>query len=197
MGNHIRIDRHGAVGVLTIARRQRFNSLDVATAQDLRKAGLQPGDGIAAYLANDDDFFDLYWACHRTGLYFTPVNWHLQEDEIQYIVDNCDAKLLVAHARFAELAARVASRAPKLEGRFAVGGEIAAFRRLEDALADVAEDAPLASLRDASAIAWYGVGDASMNASRSRDESGMRASLAAPRVECSAPTRQTRESHTS
>src|SRR5690349_20015792 len=41
MGDHIRIERHGAVGVLTIARRQRFNSLDVATAQDLRKAGLQ------------------------------------------------------------------------------------------------------------------------------------------------------------
>jgi len=41
MGDHIRIDRHGAVGVLTIARRDRFNSLDVETAQDLRKAGLQ------------------------------------------------------------------------------------------------------------------------------------------------------------
>ena len=39
--DHIRIDRHGSVGVLTIARRERFNSLDVATAQDLRKAGLQ------------------------------------------------------------------------------------------------------------------------------------------------------------
>jgi 2-(1,2-epoxy-1,2-dihydrophenyl)acetyl-CoA isomerase len=38
---HIRIDRHGPVGVLTIARRERFNSLDVATAQDLRRAGLQ------------------------------------------------------------------------------------------------------------------------------------------------------------
>jgi 2-(1,2-epoxy-1,2-dihydrophenyl)acetyl-CoA isomerase len=38
---HIRIERHGAVGVLTIARRERFNSLDVETAQDLRKAGLQ------------------------------------------------------------------------------------------------------------------------------------------------------------
>ncbi len=38
---HIRIERHGGVGVLTIARRERFNSLDVATARDLRKAGLQ------------------------------------------------------------------------------------------------------------------------------------------------------------
>jgi 2-(1,2-epoxy-1,2-dihydrophenyl)acetyl-CoA isomerase len=41
MPDHIRIEHHGAVGVLTIARRERFNSLDVATAQDLRKAGLQ------------------------------------------------------------------------------------------------------------------------------------------------------------
>ncbi len=39
--SHIRIDRHGAVGVISIARRDRFNSLDVETAQDLRKAGLQ------------------------------------------------------------------------------------------------------------------------------------------------------------
>jgi 2-(1,2-epoxy-1,2-dihydrophenyl)acetyl-CoA isomerase len=41
MTSHIRVDRHGAVGVLSIARRDRFNSLDVETAQDLRKAGLQ------------------------------------------------------------------------------------------------------------------------------------------------------------
>jgi 2-(1,2-epoxy-1,2-dihydrophenyl)acetyl-CoA isomerase len=31
----------GAVGIITIDRRERFNSLDVATAQDFRKAGLQ------------------------------------------------------------------------------------------------------------------------------------------------------------
>jgi 2-(1,2-epoxy-1,2-dihydrophenyl)acetyl-CoA isomerase len=39
--SHIRIERQGAVGVITIARRERFNSLDVETAQDLRRAGLQ------------------------------------------------------------------------------------------------------------------------------------------------------------
>lgn len=47
MGHHIRVDRDGGVGVLTIARPERFNSLDVETAQDLRKAGLQ--------LARDQD----------------------------------------------------------------------------------------------------------------------------------------------
>jgi 2-(1,2-epoxy-1,2-dihydrophenyl)acetyl-CoA isomerase len=33
--------RDGAVGIITIDRRERFNSLDVATAQEFRKAGLQ------------------------------------------------------------------------------------------------------------------------------------------------------------
>ncbi len=38
---HIRVDRHESVAVITIDRRDRFNSLDVNTARDLRKAGLQ------------------------------------------------------------------------------------------------------------------------------------------------------------
>lgn len=41
--SHIRVDRAGpgdGVGIITIDRRERFNSLDVETARDLRKAGL-------------------------------------------------------------------------------------------------------------------------------------------------------------
>jgi 2-(1,2-epoxy-1,2-dihydrophenyl)acetyl-CoA isomerase len=45
--SHIRIDRDGAVGVITIDRLERFNSLDVETARDLRRAGLQ--------MARDDE----------------------------------------------------------------------------------------------------------------------------------------------
>lgn len=37
---HIRMETDGAVGTITIDRRERFNSLDVRTAQDFRKAGL-------------------------------------------------------------------------------------------------------------------------------------------------------------
>lgn len=35
------MERDGAAGIITIDRRQRFNALDVQTARDLRKAGLQ------------------------------------------------------------------------------------------------------------------------------------------------------------
>jgi 2-(1,2-epoxy-1,2-dihydrophenyl)acetyl-CoA isomerase len=38
---HIRMERRGAVGVITIDRRERMNSMDVETARDFRRAGLQ------------------------------------------------------------------------------------------------------------------------------------------------------------
>ncbi len=38
---HIETRFDGAVGIITINRRERFNSLDVRTARDLRRAGLQ------------------------------------------------------------------------------------------------------------------------------------------------------------
>jgi len=38
---HIRMERDGAVGIITIDRRERFNSLDAGTAQDFRKAALR------------------------------------------------------------------------------------------------------------------------------------------------------------
>jgi 2-(1,2-epoxy-1,2-dihydrophenyl)acetyl-CoA isomerase len=41
MTSHITVTRDGAVGILTIDRRERFNAMDVAMAQDFRRAGLQ------------------------------------------------------------------------------------------------------------------------------------------------------------
>ena len=44
---HILTSRADGVGIITIDRPHRFNSLDVRTAQDLRRAGLQ--------MARDDE----------------------------------------------------------------------------------------------------------------------------------------------
>jgi long-chain acyl-CoA synthetase len=107
-----------------------------------RSWGLEPGDCVAVLLGNDDVFFDVFWACHRIGLYFTPVNWHLQREEVQYIVENCDARAFVAAERFGELATSVAEAVPTLAVSASLGGELPGFRSLEDALA-ASSDAPL------------------------------------------------------
>jgi len=113
-----------------------------AIAHVLRDAGLQPGDSVAALVGNDDQFFDIFWACHRNGLYFTPVNWHLQRDEVEYIVDNSDAKAFFAHVHFAEFAARIARESPRLVANLSVAGPIDGFTPLADAMA-ASGDRPL------------------------------------------------------
>lgn len=108
-----------------------------------RSWGLEPGDCVAVMLGNDDLFFDAFWACHRAGLYFTPVNWHLQRDEVEYIVENCDAKAFVAHANFADVAVAVPRAVARLTVSASVGGGMPGFRSLEDALAAAPGDAPI------------------------------------------------------
>lgn len=56
MMSHITVDRHGTVAVISIARRDRFNSLDVDTARDLRQAGLRCArdPGVLAVILRGD-----------------------------------------------------------------------------------------------------------------------------------------------
>lgn len=91
-------------------------------AHGLRRAGLGPGSTVAALLPNGVEMVALYLAAIESGLYFTPVNFHLVPDEAAYVLTNSDSGVLVAHERFAELASRASDRA-ELWGdqRFAVG----------------------------------------------------------------------------
>ena len=98
----------------------------------LRALGLEPGDAIAMLLPNSAEVFELYLAVGQAGFYLIPINWHLVGPEIAYIVQDCEAKVFVAHARFAEHARAAADEIsfPE-EGRFAVGGGIDTFSAYE------------------------------------------------------------------
>jgi long-chain acyl-CoA synthetase len=99
----------------------------------LRALGFQPGDAVAMLLPNSVEVFELYLAISQAGFYLIPINWHLVGPEIAYIVDDCEAKVFVAHARFAEHAQAAADEIDfPAEGRFAVGGDIPGFRAYED-----------------------------------------------------------------
>ena len=79
-----------------------YAQLDAASgrlARLLRARGLRTGDHLAVLLDNELAFFDVVWAAMRTGLFTTPINWHLAASEAGYIVGDCDATALVATAR--------------------------------------------------------------------------------------------------
>jgi long-chain acyl-CoA synthetase len=104
-------------------------------ARLLREAGLRPGDHLAFLSDNRPEVFEVYWAALRSGLYVTGVNAHLSADEAAYVVADCGARVLVASAALADLAAAVAARVPALELRLAFGGDVPGFEPYAEALA--------------------------------------------------------------
>ena len=93
----------------------------------LRARGLQPGDAVALLCANRPEFAEVYAAVLRGGFRLTCINWHMQGEEVAYIVDNCDARAFVADERFATTAVEAAAGAPKADVRLAVAGAIEGF----------------------------------------------------------------------
>jgi acyl-CoA synthetase (AMP-forming)/AMP-acid ligase II len=61
----------------------------------LRAEGLRPGDGIAVWLPNDVRYLQICWAAQRSGLYYTPISTLFQAQEIEYIINNSDAGVLI------------------------------------------------------------------------------------------------------
>jgi long-chain acyl-CoA synthetase len=103
--------------------------------RELRARGVRAGDALALMCSNRPEFGEVLFACQRAGLRITPVNWHLTADEAAYIVSDCEAKALIADARFADAAARIAELAPGAGVRLAIGGAIAGFDEYAQALA--------------------------------------------------------------
>src|SRR5262245_56773012 len=95
----------------------------------LRDMGFQPGDAVAMLLPNCTEVFELFLAVTQAGFYLIPSHWHLVGPEIAYSVHDCEAKVFVAHARFADEAKAAADEIDfPAEGRFVVGGDIPTFR---------------------------------------------------------------------
>ena len=79
-------------------------------AHALRRTGLKTGDTIAFVCDNRAEVFELVWAAQRMGLYFVPINWHLQVDEAAYIISDSGARVIFVSDRIAELAAPLLAR---------------------------------------------------------------------------------------
>ena len=70
----------------------------------------------------------------RSGLYLTTVNRYLTDEEAGYIVDNCEAQVLVTSQRLADIAATLPMHAPKCHTWLMVDGTIDGYESYEEAI---------------------------------------------------------------
>jgi long-chain acyl-CoA synthetase len=88
----------------------------------LRGHGVQATQHVAILMDNVPECLEVAWGAQRAGTLWTPVNWHLTEDEAAYVVEDCGARVLFASEGTADLAARIVARTPGLEAAYVAGG---------------------------------------------------------------------------
>ncbi|MBK5222771.1 MAG: AMP-binding protein [Acidimicrobiia bacterium] len=103
-------------------------------ARALRDRGVEAGDSLGLMMANRPEFVETYATTQRIGVRVTTINWHLTGEEAGYILNDCEAKVLVADARFPDAARGALDHAPNATVRIAVGGDIEGFENYDDVI---------------------------------------------------------------
>ena len=94
----------------------------------LRALGLAPGDVIAAVLPSSIEAYELYLAMQQAGWYLVPINYHLVGPEIAYVLQDCGARVFVAHERYARACIAAVEEAGFPPSHAFVVGTIPGFR---------------------------------------------------------------------
>ena len=100
-----------------------------------RKLGLERGDHVAFMLENHRALLEIALGAQRAGLYFTPISYRLQEDEVDYIVSDCMARVFITSKAQQTVAERM--NLQNCEKAFMLDGVIAGFESFEDALSEM------------------------------------------------------------
>jgi len=86
------------IGAFDLERSMTFAAWDRRAsrlANALLGLGLEKGDRIAVLAYNAVEWLEIYAAVARAGLIAVPINFRLIADEMRYIIEDCDARLLI------------------------------------------------------------------------------------------------------
>ncbi|MGJ5755152.1 fatty-acyl-CoA synthase [Streptomyces puniciscabiei] len=134
---HAAAARHAAArpertAVIHEDRRTTFGELHQGsnrTAHALLRAGLSRGDRVAYFGKDSALYFEIAIACAKSGTVLVPVNWRLSAVEVEHILRDSGARLVLVEEEFLPVARRVARSLPgptalvRLEGEPGTAGE--------------------------------------------------------------------------
>ncbi len=89
----------------------------------LRSQGLQPLDHYSIFMENNSRYLEACAAGERAGLYYTCVNSHLTADELAYILDNSESRVLITSRALRDIAADALRQCPRVELALLVDGD--------------------------------------------------------------------------
>src|SRR5207302_9169348 len=79
-----------------------FNRSVDATARMLASHEIRKGDVVSLLMPNSAEYIIAYFACWKLGALAGPVNSLLKEHEIEFVMNNSEAKVILVHSEFRE-----------------------------------------------------------------------------------------------
>ena len=99
-----------------------FDARTNRLAHLLRAQGLRRLDHYAIYMENNSRYLESCGAGERSGLYYTCVNSYLTADELAYILQNSESKVLLTSAEKLGVASQALKSCPNIRLCLVVGG---------------------------------------------------------------------------
>ncbi|HTU37158.1 MAG TPA: AMP-binding protein [Acidimicrobiales bacterium] len=113
-------------------------------AHVVRDSALRGGDHLALFMENIPEVLIAEAGAERTGVYFTPVNSYLSADEVAYVINNSESRLVVTSEAKADVAFQLPALCPGVERWIMVGAEgrgaAAPFESWEEAVGTAPTD---------------------------------------------------------
>jgi long-chain acyl-CoA synthetase len=112
----------------------QFEAAANRMAHLLRDTGITRGDHIAIFSDNNPKMLMTEGGGERTGVYYTCVNSYLSIDEVAYIVNDSQSRVVVASAAKAEIARQLPALCPNVKRWLMIGAAAdGSFESWEDA----------------------------------------------------------------
>ena len=99
-----------------------------------RSKNLNSGDHIAIFMENNVRFTEILWAAQRSGLYYTPISSRLTASEVEYIIRDCEAKLIITSNTLKHVVVELTNLINDIPDRYIIDGEIDGWNSLEESL---------------------------------------------------------------
>jgi len=83
-------------------------------ANFLKKKGGRPGKGCAIFMDNSPHFLNVFFGLQKLGMYSVPVNTSLKGERMLYILNHCDAEILIIDAFHFEKLTKIKDKLEKI-----------------------------------------------------------------------------------
>jgi acyl-CoA synthetase (AMP-forming)/AMP-acid ligase II len=125
--------------------KERVNRL----ADSLSRAGLAKGDRAAILEVNCNQYAEACFATVKAGGIFVPMNFRIREEELIYLVNKAEPKILFIGSRYVDMVNSIRAKLPSVERFVVIGGQYEGMKSYDQLIAAGSpEEKSLAELND-------------------------------------------------